>query len=204
MTAYSFMISIPDSRQVCLLHHGSCIITFWPCHCSASWDWDGGGGGGGLVPWGLEGMGKRESRLWGYSQNNWGRRKYRKVGALVIVAVGVQSRTFNLCKFVSKVKENTWVLSALVYHLSGTTYLSCNKPKFRVLFFYFTLSLLNFFSPWLLLQVAIIRLIGYRLLFEKFSSKMLYIPLEWSGFFSDVKKSGLIQLFSNLISFCAF
>lgn len=36
MTAYSFMISIPDSRQVCLLHHGSCIITFWPCHCSAS------------------------------------------------------------------------------------------------------------------------------------------------------------------------
>lgn len=31
MTAYSFMISIVDSGQVCLLHHGSCVITFWPC-----------------------------------------------------------------------------------------------------------------------------------------------------------------------------
>ncbi|KPP70142.1 hypothetical protein Z043_111052, partial [Scleropages formosus] len=31
MTAYSFMISLPDSRQGRSLHHGSCIITFWPC-----------------------------------------------------------------------------------------------------------------------------------------------------------------------------
>lgn len=36
MTAYSFMISLPDSRQVCWLRRCSCIITFWPCHCSAS------------------------------------------------------------------------------------------------------------------------------------------------------------------------
>lgn len=35
-TAYSFMISTFDRRQVCLLHHGRCIITFWPCH-----DWTG-------------------------------------------------------------------------------------------------------------------------------------------------------------------
>lgn len=35
-TAYSFMISTLDRRQVCLLHHGRCIITFWPCH-----DWIG-------------------------------------------------------------------------------------------------------------------------------------------------------------------
>lgn len=36
-TAYSFMISTLDRRQVCLLHHGRYIITFWPCQ-----DWAGG------------------------------------------------------------------------------------------------------------------------------------------------------------------
>lgn len=30
MTAYSFMSLTPDSRQLCLLHHGSRIITLWP------------------------------------------------------------------------------------------------------------------------------------------------------------------------------
>jgi len=32
MTAYSFMSLTPDSRQLCLLHHGSSsrIITLWP------------------------------------------------------------------------------------------------------------------------------------------------------------------------------
>ncbi len=30
MTAYSFMSLTPDNRQLCLLHHGSRIITLWP------------------------------------------------------------------------------------------------------------------------------------------------------------------------------
>lgn len=79
------------------------------------WRWRVGAMGfGGCGGWGRE----RESRLWGYSQNNWGRRKYRKVGSLVIVAVGVQSRTFNWCKFVSKVKENLRPSSciSLIWH----------------------------------------------------------------------------------------
>lgn len=78
MTAYSFMISLPDSRQVCLLRCCSCIITFWPCHCSASvrprrWTQRGWYHGGSVGD-----KGKRERQIW--------------VGSVAVESEGLQTR----------------------------------------------------------------------------------------------------------------
>lgn len=78
------------------------------------------------------------------SRSNWGRRRYSNMASLVIVAVEVRHRTFNLSKFVFKVKEN---ISDVVrpYLLYVTYHKQHTWDSNKHFFFYFYLSLLNSF-----------------------------------------------------------